>query len=131
MVNNHRAKVLLSGITDSATLEHARVLIGESEQPVSSTTVDRRAAMTTTTTSTYRRLAPADALRRVSPGRGVLVSGHLPPALITLRPSYGDAELPPPFRGFVTHSVEVLHAIAVGVSVIFSVLAVGSNGIRD
>jgi type IV secretion system protein VirD4 len=93
VVNNHRAKLFLSGIADPATLEHASVLIGEAEQPVSSTTVDRRATTSTTTTSTYRRLAPADALRRMPPGRGVLVSGHLPPARITLRPWYRDGGL--------------------------------------
>ena len=93
VVNNHRAKLFLSGIADPATLEHASVLIGESEQPVSSTTVDRRASTSTTMTSTYRRLAPADALRRMAPGSGVLVSGHLPPAQITLRPWYRDGEL--------------------------------------
>ncbi len=93
VVNNHRAKLFLAGIADPATLEHASVLIGESEQPVSSTTADRRAAISTTTSSTYRRLAPADALRRMPPGRGVLVSGHLPPAQITLRPWYRDGAL--------------------------------------
>jgi type IV secretion system protein VirD4 len=93
VVNNHRAKLFLSGISDPATLEHASVLIGETEQPMSSTTVDRRASSSTTTTSVFRRLVPADALRRMIPGRGVLVSGHLPPAQITLRPWYQDEGL--------------------------------------
>jgi type IV secretion system protein VirD4 len=94
VVNNHRAKLFLSGIADPATLDHASQLIGECEQPVASTTVDRgRTAASTTTTSTYRRLAPADALRRMPPGTGVLISGHLPPVRITLRPWYRDGGL--------------------------------------
>jgi type IV secretion system protein VirD4 len=94
VVNNHRAKLFLSGIADPATLEHASALIGEAEKPVASTTVDRgRAAASTTMTAAYRRLAPADALRRMTPGSGVLISGHLPPARVTLRPWYGDVEL--------------------------------------
>ena len=45
------------------------MLIGEAEQPVASTTVDRgRTSASTTVTATYRRLAPADALRRMAPG---------------------------------------------------------------
>jgi type IV secretion system protein VirD4 len=94
VVNNHRAKLFLSGIADPATLEHASTLIGEAEQPLSSTTVDRgRSAGSTTVSATHRRLAPADALRRLAPGTGVLISGHLPPARVTLRPWYRDREL--------------------------------------
>jgi type IV secretion system protein VirD4 len=94
VVNNHRAKLFLSGIADPATLDHASALIGEAEQPLSSTTVDRgRSSTSTTMTATYRRLVPADTLRRMTPGTGVLISGHLPPARLTLRPWYRDAEL--------------------------------------
>jgi len=94
VVNNHRAKLFLSGIGDPGTLDHASTLIGEGEHPVASTTVDRgRSAGSTTMTATYRRLAPADALRRMTPGTGVLISGHLPPACLTLRPWYRDTEL--------------------------------------
>ena len=94
VVNNHRAKLFLSGIGDPGTLDHASALIGEGEQPVASTTVDRRrSAGSTTMTPTYRRLAPADALRRMAPGTGVLISGHLPPARLQLRPWYRDGEL--------------------------------------
>jgi type IV secretion system protein VirD4 len=94
VVNNHRAKLFLSGIADPATLDHASSLIGEAEQPMSSTTVDRgRAASSTTMATTYRRLVPADVLRRIVPGNGVLISGHLPPARLELRPWYADDEL--------------------------------------
>jgi hypothetical protein len=93
-VNNHRVKLFLSGIADPGTLDHASMLIGEAEQPVSSSTVDGgRPGRSTTVSATYRRLVPADALRRLVPGTGVLISGHLPPALVTLRPWYADRAL--------------------------------------
>ena len=93
VVNNHRAKLFLSGIADPATLEHASTLIGEAERQTASTTVDRSRATSTTRAATYRRLAPADWLRRMDPGTGVLISGHLPPVRLTLRPWYRDREL--------------------------------------
>ncbi|HTT85934.1 MAG TPA: TraM recognition domain-containing protein, partial [Acidimicrobiales bacterium] len=94
VVNNHRAKLFLSGIADPATLDQASTLIGESEQSQAATTVDAgRSSSSTTTSATYRRLVPADALRRMPPGTGVLISGHLPPARLTLRPWYRDEGL--------------------------------------
>ena len=93
VVNNHRAKLFLSGNADPGTLDHASALIGEAEQPLASTTVDRDRSASTTVSATYRRLAPADSLRRMVPGTGVLISGHLPPARVTLRPWYRDREL--------------------------------------
>jgi type IV secretion system protein VirD4 len=94
VVNNHRAKLFLSGIADPATLEHASTLIGEAERETASTTADRgRSATSTTRALTYRRLAPADSLRRMEPGTGVLISGHLPPVRLSLRPWYRHREL--------------------------------------
>jgi type IV secretion system protein VirD4 len=93
VVNNHRAKVVLSGISDPATLEHVSALVGEQELTVSSTTRDRSGGFSTTQSSSTRRLAPADALRRILPGYGVLVYGHLPPAHLELRPWYRDGDL--------------------------------------
>jgi len=93
VVNNHRAKVFLSGIADPKTLEHASQLIGEAEQATFSTTFDGRSAASTTQTSVARRLLPADALRRVPPGSAVLVSGHLPPVRMSLRPWQEESAL--------------------------------------
>ena len=93
VVNNHRAKLFLSGIADPATIDHASSLIGEAELPMSSTTVDRgRSASSTTMATTYRRLAPADVLRRMVPGSGVLISRHLPSTRLELRPWCDDDE---------------------------------------
>jgi type IV secretion system protein VirD4 len=93
VVNNHRVKVFLSGIADPATLEHASSLIGETELRTLATTVDASGATSCTDSPTVRRLAPADALRRVPPGDAVVVSGHLPPIRLGLRPWQDDSEL--------------------------------------
>ena len=93
VVNNHRVKVFLSGIADPATLEHASALIGDAEQRQHTTTIDGHGARSTSEAPVVRRLAPPDLLRRVPPGTGVVVSGHLPPARLTLRPWWRHAEL--------------------------------------
>ncbi len=93
VVNNHRAKVVLSGISDPSTLDHVSRLVGEEEFSQASTTSDRRGGRSTTQSQSSRRLAPADALRRIQPGHGVLVYGHLPPCRLRLRPWYADARL--------------------------------------
>jgi type IV secretion system protein VirD4 len=93
IVNNHRVKVFLSGIADPATLDHASQLIGDTERRVRSRTDDGRGGRTTTEGPVTTRLAPADGLRRMVPGSGVAISGHLPPVRITLRPWQHDTEL--------------------------------------
>jgi type IV secretion system protein VirD4 len=93
VVNNHRAKLFLSGIADVGTLEHASALVGEAFTPTEATTLDGRGGASTTTSPILRRLVPTDALRRLPPGQGVLVTGHLPPARLALRPFYDDAGL--------------------------------------
>ncbi len=91
VVNNHRAKLFLSGISDPTTLDHASRLIGDEEVMLPSTTSGGRAGPTTTRAPSTRRLAAPDALRRTPPGRGVLVYGDLPPIRLTLRPWFGAA----------------------------------------
>jgi len=86
VVNNHRAKLVLSGISDPATLEYASRLIGEADVPDQTLTIDPNGARSTTRGQRERRLAPDAELRRIRPGEGVLVYGHLPPARIRLRP---------------------------------------------
>ncbi len=93
VVNNHRAKVFLSGISDPSTLEHASALIGDEEPWATSTTSGGPGGPTTTRAPSARRLAPPDALRRIAPGEGVLVYGGLLPARITLRSWMDDPGL--------------------------------------
>jgi type IV secretory pathway TraG/TraD family ATPase VirD4 len=93
VVNNHRAKVVLSGISDPATLDHLSHLVGEEEVLQVSTTTSAEGSISTTRSTSPRRLAPADTLRRIRPGHGVLVYGHLPPARLVLRPWFADRRL--------------------------------------
>ncbi|HEX4245227.1 MAG TPA: type IV secretory system conjugative DNA transfer family protein [Acidimicrobiales bacterium] len=93
VVNNHRAKVFLSGISDPSTLDHASHLIGDEELHLPATTSGGQGGPTTTRSPATRRLAPPDALRRIAPGQGVLVYGGLPPARIALRSWFEDPRL--------------------------------------
>jgi type IV secretion system protein VirD4 len=94
IANNHRAKLLLSGVSDIATLDLVSGLAGEQAVREETTTDDlRTGGRTRSVATTLRRLAPADELRRVEPGRAVLVYGHLPPVRLRLRPWYLDRRL--------------------------------------
>ncbi|MCU1494688.1 MAG: type secretory system conjugative transfer family protein [Acidimicrobiaceae bacterium] len=88
VVNNHRAKVLCSGITDPTTLEQASRLIGDEEHTVDSSTVDASGGWSRTRSVAQRRLAPVERLRCLQPGEAVLLYGHLPPLQLALRPFY-------------------------------------------
>jgi type IV secretion system protein VirD4 len=93
VVNNHRAKLLCSGIADAATLEHASLLVGDEEHVVDSSTVDAAGHWSRTSSEVERRLLPAARLRCLEPGQAVLLYGHLPPVALTLRTYYEDAKL--------------------------------------
>jgi type IV secretion system protein VirD4 len=93
VLNNHRAKVFLSGTADAATLEHASRLLGEEEPVVASTTRDPTGGLSTTRSPSRRPLLPPERLRQLPPGSGVLVYGHLPPLRLVLRPWWDDPEL--------------------------------------
>ena len=92
IVSNHRAKVILSGISDPQTLDYVARLLGDEQVPFTSQTSSRQGRSTTESVS-YRHLAPANVLREMRPGHGVLVYGHLAPARITLRPWFKDRRL--------------------------------------
>ena len=93
VVNNHRAKVFLSGTSDPGTLDRASHLVGDEELLVPSMSRDSTGHRTTTTAPVQRRLLPPDALRRLPTGTGVLVYGSLPPVRLALRPWWEDAGL--------------------------------------
>lgn len=93
VVNNHRAKIVLSGISDTQTLEYASRLLGDEEILQSSVTRGARGARSTTESVGTRSLAPAHVLRGIRPGEGVLVYGHLPPARLRLRPWFKEKQL--------------------------------------
>jgi len=85
VVNNHRGKLALSGITDLGTLDYLSQLLGEHDVDRFSVT-DQASGGTSTSRSQQReRLAPTDALRQLPLGAGVLVYGNLPPARVRFR----------------------------------------------
>jgi type IV secretion system protein VirD4 len=86
VLNGHRAKLLLSGQADPASLELASKLVGDEAITQTSETTggDGRASYTESTG--YRRLLPPEALRQLKPRRALLIYGHLPPVRIRLRP---------------------------------------------
>jgi type IV secretion system protein VirD4 len=93
VVNNHRAKLFLSGISDPATLDYASHLIGDEEVLLPAVTRGGHGGPSTTQSPSTRRLAPPDVLRRISPGHGVLVYGDLPPTRLQLRDWFTDPVL--------------------------------------
>lgn len=90
VVNNHRAKIFLSGTADPRTLEHASHLVGDEELLIPSVTRDPTGARSVTASPVQRRLLPPEALRRLPSGTGVLVYGSLPPVQLALRPWFDD-----------------------------------------
>lgn len=93
IISNHRAKVILSGIADPTTLEYVARLLGDEEVQHLSATSGGEGQRTTTESVTYRNLAPANVLREMRPGQGVLIYGHLSPARIALRPWFEERRL--------------------------------------
>jgi type IV secretion system protein VirD4 len=92
ILNNHRAKLFLSGLADLSALELGARLIGDQ------TLVDRNRSMgsdgrhSLNESTSYRPLLPVEDLRRLRPGEGVLLYGHLRPTPIRLRPFYAPRE---------------------------------------
>jgi type IV secretory pathway TraG/TraD family ATPase VirD4 len=84
VINNHRARLLLSGVADMETLRYFSELVGEEEVK------DR-----SDPGSPVRRrpLAPADQLRQIKPEHGLLIYGSLRPAVLRLRLYFNDRKL--------------------------------------
>src|SRR6266498_3737850 len=92
ILNNHRAKLFLSGLADLSALELGSRLIGDRQlvEPAPSIGSDGRHSLNES--GLYRPLLPVEDLRRLRPGEGVLLYGHLRPTPIRLRPFYLPAE---------------------------------------
>lgn len=90
---NHRAKLFLSGISDGRTLDYLGRALGDEEVGYESQTRGERGSTSRTRGTRTRRLAPADAVRGITPGEAILVYGHLPPARLSLRPWYRERAL--------------------------------------
>jgi type IV secretory pathway TraG/TraD family ATPase VirD4 len=84
VINNHRARLLLSGVADMETLRYFSELVGDEEVRDRS---DPGAAIR------RRPLAPADQLRQIKPEHGLLIYGSLRPAMLRLRLYFNDHNL--------------------------------------
>ena len=93
VVNNHRARVIMSGTSDSETMEYVANLLGDEETRQVMSTFGDEGSYSATEMSSYRRITPADVLREIQPGEGLLIYGYSPPAELTLRPWFRDREL--------------------------------------
>ncbi len=84
IVNNHRAKLFGTGISDPETLDYATRVVGAGEfQERSHTSGEGHSS--TTELSTYRQLTPANVVRETERGKALLIYGHLPPTKVELR----------------------------------------------
>jgi type IV secretion system protein VirD4 len=93
VLNGHRAKLLLSGQADPASLELASKLVGDEAVTQTSETTGGDGRSSLTESVAYRRLLPPEALRQLKPRRALLVYGHLPPVRIRLRPWFRSRRL--------------------------------------
>lgn len=93
VVNNHRAKLFLPGISDLDTLDLTSRLIGEHEAERDSVTRDISGRRSNTTASHWRRLLPPELVRQLKDGEGVLLYGNLPSIRVRLRPWYRSRAL--------------------------------------
>ncbi len=84
VINNHRARLLLSGVADMETLRYFSELVGDEEVKDRS---DPGAPIR------RRPLAPADQLRQIKPEHGLLIYGSLPPTVLRLRLYFNDRKL--------------------------------------
>lgn len=107
VVNNHRAKVVLSGISDTSTLDYVSRLIGNEEVRSTSTTRDAQGSKSTTTSSADKNLAPSDVVRRIKMNEGILIYGALLPARLELRPWYKNKRL----TAMVNNDIRAIRAI--------------------
>jgi type IV secretion system protein VirD4 len=92
ILNNHRAKLFLSGLADLSALELGSRLIGDRQQVEQSRSMGSDGRHSLNESPLYRPLLAVEDLRRLRPGEGVLLYGHLRPTPIRLRPFYVPAE---------------------------------------
>ncbi len=96
LLTNHGSKIFFAGVSDESTLRYVSYLGGEEEVHQRSSSSDVHASSTRRSigdTTTHKRLLPAELLRQVMPGEGLLVHGTLPPAHIKSRRYWADPKL--------------------------------------
>src|SRR5918994_858513 len=92
ILNNNRAKLFLSGLADLSALELGARLIGDQALVARNRSMGSDGRHSLNESTQYRPLLPVEDLRRLRPGEGVLLYGHLRPTPIRLRPFYAPRE---------------------------------------
>jgi type IV secretion system protein VirD4 len=92
ILNNHRAKLFLSGLADLSALELGARLIGDQALTERNRSMGSDGRHSMNESTSYRPLLPVEDLRRLRPGEGVLLYGHLRPTPVRLRPFYEPRE---------------------------------------
>ena len=85
IVNNHRAKLALSGISDGPTLDLLARVAGDHETVRESATTGADSRVSTMSNTDRQPLTSPAALRRLPPGQTVVLNGHLSPGRLSLR----------------------------------------------
>jgi type IV secretory pathway TraG/TraD family ATPase VirD4 len=93
IVNNHAAKLFGPGISCARTLEYLSRILGETELQQRSDTSAKEGRHSVTRSSTFRPIAPPNALRERGQGSMLLIYGTLPPAILSTRPWFVDRRL--------------------------------------
>jgi type IV secretion system protein VirD4 len=94
VITNHGTKVFFSGVSDPSTLDYVSRLLGEEEVVQRGASADVNFGRRSVNESATRlRLIPADVLRQVPPGEGLLIHGTLPPAHLKGRFYYAEKSL--------------------------------------
>lgn len=87
LVTNHGTKVFFAGISDKPTLDYITGLVGDEDVTQRSATAEvtltRSGSRSISEATQQRALLPADVLRQIPNGEGLLIHGTLPPAHIT------------------------------------------------
>lgn len=93
IVNNHRAKLFGTGISDPETLTYLSRVAGAGEFDQRSRNSGERGRRSETEGETWRDLAPANVVRERDPGSALLMYHNLPLAKIGLRLWFDDRGL--------------------------------------
>lgn len=91
--NNHRAKMIGTGISDRKTLSLVSHISGVAEFEQRSRSSGDKGHRSETEGKTYRDLAPANVVRESPPGSALLVYHNLPLAKVSLRPWFEENSL--------------------------------------
>ncbi len=94
VLTNHGTKLFFSGISDPATLDYVSRLLGDEEVVQRGASNDVSFGRRSVNESATRlRLVPADIVRQVPPGQGLLIHGTLRPAHLKGRFYYAEKNL--------------------------------------